>query len=159
MVYINGRPVTNHSEAVILICVTIVMMACYFLPSLYNFYTLFKKAREPGWAVLIPIYGNIVYARIARKPIWLGVLMGLAGVSIGGVNPYVPAIELAAWIALGLLILQGFVKRYRAEKYLWVLLLLFPLAASFVIDRFVFKGSKNFEKENRRPSSDWSNLS
>jgi hypothetical protein len=31
---------------------------------------LFSKAGEPGWAALIPIYGTIVYLKIAGKPWW-----------------------------------------------------------------------------------------
>lgn len=31
---------------------------------------VFTKAGEPGWAALIPIYGTLVYLKIAQKPRW-----------------------------------------------------------------------------------------
>ncbi len=33
-------------------------------------WTLFKKAGEPGWAILVPIYNLYVMLKIADKPTW-----------------------------------------------------------------------------------------
>lgn len=35
---------------------------------------VFEKAGEPGWACIIPIYGTMVLAKIAKKPMWWGLL-------------------------------------------------------------------------------------
>jgi hypothetical protein len=35
---------------------------------------IFSKAGEPGWACIIPIYGSMVAAKIAGKPMWWGLL-------------------------------------------------------------------------------------
>ena len=31
---------------------------------------MFKKAGQPGWAVLVPIYGSLILLEIVRKPWW-----------------------------------------------------------------------------------------
>ena len=36
---------------------------------------VFVKAGQPGWACLIPIYSNVVMARIAGLPIWTVLLL------------------------------------------------------------------------------------
>ena len=36
-----------------------------------GWWTLFKKAGEPGWAILVPIYNIYVMLKIADKPTWL----------------------------------------------------------------------------------------
>lgn len=52
----------------------------YLLGALFVFliasqWTVFSKAGQPGWAVLVPIYGQIVHARVAGKPWWMGLLL------------------------------------------------------------------------------------
>ncbi len=40
-----------------------------------GFWRVFTKAGQPGWACLIPIYSNVVMARIAGLPIWTVLLL------------------------------------------------------------------------------------
>jgi hypothetical protein len=49
---------------------------------------LFAKAGQPGWAVLVPIYGQIVHARIAGLPWWVGLAL------------FAPVINLLALLAI-----------------------------------------------------------
>ncbi len=35
---------------------------------------IFEKAGKPGWAVIVPIYNILVWAEIAKKPMWWGLL-------------------------------------------------------------------------------------
>lgn len=57
---------------------------------------LYAKARQPGWAVLIPIYSQVVFARVAGKPWWVGLLL------------FVPIINLLAMFLLSMEIARRF---------------------------------------------------
>ncbi len=39
-----------------------------------SLWKVFEKAGKPGWAAIVPIYGNIVMAEVARKPWYWGLL-------------------------------------------------------------------------------------
>ena len=45
-------------------------------------WTVFKKAGEPGWAALIPIYNIMVLLKISGKPMWWVILMLIPFVNI-----------------------------------------------------------------------------
>ena len=45
-------------------------------------WAVFKKAGEPGWAALIPIYNIMVLLKIAGKPMWWVILMLIPFVNI-----------------------------------------------------------------------------
>lgn len=59
-------------------------------------WTVYAKARQPGWAVLVPIYGQIVMARVAGMPWWVGLLL------------FVPLINVLAFFALSMSIARRF---------------------------------------------------
>jgi hypothetical protein len=63
---------------------------------LASHWTVFAKAGQPGWAVLIPIYGQIVHARVAGKPWWMGLLL------------FFPIINVLAMFALSMSIARRF---------------------------------------------------
>lgn len=58
-----------------------------------GFWSMFTKAGEPGWAVLIPIYNAYVYLKIAGKPWWWMLLMMIP--LVGFIVAIVVAIEAA----------------------------------------------------------------
>ena len=45
------------------------------------FWTIFTKAKQPGWAALIPIYNVIVMLEITGRPTWWVVLFLIPGVN------------------------------------------------------------------------------
>lgn len=46
-------------------------------------YKIFQKAGvENAWAAFIPIYSNIVFADVVKKPLWFGILMCIPYVNI-----------------------------------------------------------------------------
>ena len=59
-------------------------------------WTVFVKAGQPGWAALIPIYGQIVLARVAGRSGWLGLLL------------LVPVLNLLALFVLSMSIARRF---------------------------------------------------
>lgn len=59
-------------------------------------WAVFEKARQPGWATLVPIYGQVVLARVAGAPIWAGLLL------------FVPVVNALAWFALSMRVARRF---------------------------------------------------
>jgi len=47
-----------------------------------SLWTIFKKAGQPGWACIIPIYNFIVMLQIAGRPIWWIILMFIPFVNV-----------------------------------------------------------------------------
>lgn len=47
-----------------------------------SFWTIYKKAGQPGWAALIPIYNMVVLHQITGKPIWWVILYFVPVVNI-----------------------------------------------------------------------------
>lgn len=45
-------------------------------------WVIFRKANEPGWAAIIPIYNIVVLLKITGKPIWWIVLFLIPFVSL-----------------------------------------------------------------------------
>ena len=131
MVTIDGHP-ANIPDSVA-IPILIVLVFFYILPSFYNFWVLFSKAKKRGWAVLIPIYGPIVATQIAKQPTYLGVIFALVNIfqysSKTDTAYIVAAIQTAVSLALGLTILVGLSRQYKAKRGFWILMVLLPIAA------------------------------
>jgi hypothetical protein len=52
-----------------------------WLTFLVSTWKTFKKAGEPGWAALIPLYNVVVILRISGKPLWWLLLLCIPGVN------------------------------------------------------------------------------
>jgi hypothetical protein len=53
-----------------------------------SLWMVFVKAREPGWAAIIPIYNSIVVLRIVGRPIWWIILL------------FIPIVNIVVWIVV-----------------------------------------------------------
>lgn len=62
---------------------------------LVSWWIVFKKAGQPGWAILIPIYNFLVILRVAGKPWWWVFSMLLVIIPIAG-----PILFLVVWILI-----------------------------------------------------------
>jgi hypothetical protein len=51
---------------------------------LVSWWIVFKKAGQPGWAILIPIYNFLVILRVASKPWWWVFALLLAIIPFAG---------------------------------------------------------------------------
>jgi hypothetical protein len=60
-------------------CVVFLFVIILLIIFLTGMWKVYVKAGEPGWAVLVPIYGTYVLARIGDKPGWMGVIACLVG--------------------------------------------------------------------------------
>jgi hypothetical protein len=47
-----------------------------------SFWKIFKKAGQPGWAAIVPIYNVIVYLKIVNRPLWWIILLLIPIVNI-----------------------------------------------------------------------------
>lgn len=142
---VNGQTINNPEP--ILIVLVVAFFFIYILPALYNFSKLYEKAKQPGWAVIIPIYGQIIAARIGKKPIWLAVLAGILGFvhfsSPSSASHYIAAIQSVLAFALGLFLLVGMSKQYKANTSFWYLSVLMPLAATFQLKSVKYSPKKS----------------
>jgi hypothetical protein len=83
-------------EALILASLGMVLFVTFVALVIYiiAWWRLFGKAGEPGWKILIPFYGEYVTYKVAWKPIFFWVALGL-GVVGGGISVVMP---LFAWV-------------------------------------------------------------
>lgn len=108
----------------------------YLLPSLIILWNMYKKAGEPGWAAIIPVYNYIVFAKIGQRPMWAGIAAGVlsivsAAIPFGGIVLLI----LALWL------LAGFYKRYNQGIGFWILFIFFPIIAVFFIKKIAYIGA------------------
>lgn len=59
-------------------CPIAIVLLLVGLSTIISIWVVFDKAGEPGWAVFVPIYNTIVFARIGGKSEWLGFLCALS---------------------------------------------------------------------------------
>jgi hypothetical protein len=56
-----------------LIVLSIILIPIFIIP-IASYWKIFKKAEQPGWAALIPIYNLIILMKIIDKPWWWALL-------------------------------------------------------------------------------------
>ena len=99
---------SNGGTAVLAIGLLLAIYGILFLfvavPAIIAWWSLFKKAGEPGWAALIPIYNTYVMWKISGTEIISFILCFLPFVNIVGI----------------ILILVGMSKKYDKPATLWL---------------------------------------
>lgn len=70
--FMNG----SYSALFVLIYIAIVVV------EIAAVWMLFTKARQPGWAAIIPIYNTVIAMRVAQRPGWWAILMFIPIVSL-----------------------------------------------------------------------------
>jgi DNA-directed RNA polymerase subunit RPC12/RpoP len=85
-------------------CIAWIILAIVGIVQVAAVWTIFDKAGEPGWAVLVPVYNMWVWAVVADKPGW----WGLATFSAGFI-PYVGwLVQLGLWIVITIGVAKAF---------------------------------------------------
>lgn len=51
------------------------LMLAFFAVMIVSAWRIFAKAGQPGWAIFVPIYGQIVHAQVGGLPGWMGLLL------------------------------------------------------------------------------------
>jgi len=125
-----------------ILVVSLIALIFFVLPSI-GAYLLFKKAGEPGWKALIPIYNTFVMLRIANRPLYWFFLQ------------FIPVV---GWfISLGILI--EFIKVFGKFKFYQHALTVFSAGLYFLYvglnkkDKFV--GPEEVRKYKKSTAREW----
>lgn len=82
---VNGQPVNcGPMGAIFGVGLGLFMLIFFalFILIIASIWKTFRKAGQPGWASIIPIYSIVVLLHIVKKPIWWVVLMFIPFVNI-----------------------------------------------------------------------------
>lgn len=101
-----------------------IMLLFVAVPSIIAWWSLFKKAGEPGWAALIPIYNTYVMWKISGTEIISFILCFIPFVNIVGV----------------ILILVGMAKQYDKPATIWLASFI-PIVGVFMVKGTNYIGS------------------
>lgn len=52
------------------VLITWFLMLVFLLVGIISMFRIFRKAGQPGWAVLVPFYNVYIYFKVIDKPIW-----------------------------------------------------------------------------------------
>lgn len=77
----------------------------------------FRKAKQPGWAAIIPIYNTLVMLWVAGKPWWWILLLFLA---------VIPIVGWVVALAVAIIVYYNIAKRFGRGVGMTLLLLLLP---------------------------------
>ncbi|HEV7454074.1 MAG TPA: DUF5684 domain-containing protein [Candidatus Saccharimonadales bacterium] len=93
--YTYAAPNTSSGLGTAMIIYIIILIAIYVLAAI-SLWRIFKKAGQPGWAAIIPIYNYLTLLKVIGRPWWwvLAVLFGLIPVVGWIANLIVAAIVL-----------------------------------------------------------------
>lgn len=72
---------------------------------LISYIKVFQKAGYSGWCAIIPVYGTIVYLRIAKMSGWYIILLFLSGIAVRRFNEMAIEDIMLAKASMGLFIL------------------------------------------------------
>lgn len=108
----------------------------FLIPSIFTTAKLYIKAGESGWAIFVPVYQMIVYARISNRPLWLGLAIGLLPF-IEYIIPDNNARAIVGFIVLvgGIYMLHGFIKQYNGKIFFWITYFFLPIVALFLVNK------------------------
>ena len=125
--------------AVIAIMVLLIVLF-YVVPALIATWKLYQKAGKPGWSVIVPVYSGVVMAEIAKKPLWMGVVAGVAGFSGYLFGRPIDGLLSLVGAGFGLFILIHFIKQYDRGFGFWAAYILLPIVAVFLADKANYTG-------------------
>ncbi len=131
--------------ALALIIVLVGMLFLYAIPSIFTTWQLYKKAGHPGWAAIVPVYGSMIMAKIADKPLWLGAVVGVLGLAGNGFRSdqspsAIASVLFLAWLGFGLYLLNAFIKKFDRGLGFWFLYIFLPIVTMFTVKNANYKG-------------------
>lgn len=119
-----------------LLVIALVLTLLFAVPSIIAWWRLYEKASKPGWASIIPVYSSIVMAQIAQKPVWMGVVVGVAGIASGFFLP----LNLVV-LVLGLYLLFSFMQQYDRNLWFWAAVIFLPIVGVFMVKNANYTGT------------------
>lgn len=131
---------TYASFILLLLVLYIAAFLLYHLPLIIVNWKLFEKAGRPGWAALVPVYCQLVIAKIGKSSTFLGVLFGLASVAsfltLGG--RFTNVVLLILYFS----VVPSFVRKYNIKGGLWVAYIMFPWALVSRLDSIQYSNGQ-----------------
>ena len=112
----TGDSATAAAALGIILAVYGVVFLFVAVPAIISWWSLFKKAGQPGWAALIPIYNTYVMWKISGTEVISFILCFLPFVNIVGI----------------ILILVGMSKKYDKPATVWLAALI-PIIGVFMV--------------------------
>lgn len=128
------------------IIVSIGIFFLYAVCSAVVFGILYKQAGRPAWAAFVPVYHGMVMAEVAEKPVWAGVVLGIAydiwyGTQIFSLQGNLRIIATLLTVIFGAWLLRSFILKFDRNIGFWILWLLLPFIAVFLAKHATYKGS------------------
>lgn len=121
----------------------------YALPQIIMTWKLLKKAGHPGWVALVPVYREWIECKIAKAPEWLFYALVIVGYGIA-MLPYVGMLTIPISFGLFIYLIALFSKQYDRPASFWVLYVLLPCIALFMVAKAKYIGEL---PSNNQPSS------
>ncbi len=121
----------------------LILLVLYTIPQLIVFWKLYKIAGKPGWFAIVPVYGTVVMAEIAKKSIVLGLIGGLFEVFVYlriVIDNPILGIGRFITVVFALYVLNAFIKQYNRGLGYWALVIFLPIIAVFTTDKSEYKG-------------------
>lgn len=59
---------TTFIVAAFSVAALVVLLLLYSIPHTISVWRLFKRAKKPGWAAVVPVYNTYVQGQVAKKP-------------------------------------------------------------------------------------------
>jgi hypothetical protein len=87
------------------------------IPAVAGLWKMFEKAKEPGWAAVVPIYNIVVFLKVVGRPTWWIFFFVLA---------FIPFLGVVVSIVLGLILANDMAKSFGKAAGYTVLLFLVP---------------------------------
>jgi hypothetical protein len=97
--------------------VLLIILLPILIITIVGMWKVFKKAGEPGWAAIIPIYNSLVLLRIIGRP-WWWIFLFLLG--------FIPFIGSIVVLVVSAVVHYGLAKSFGKDVGMTVLLLLLP---------------------------------
>jgi Family of unknown function (DUF5684) len=123
----------------------------YLLPQIIMSWKLFKKAGEPGWAAIVPVYHEWISCKIAKAPQWLLISIIVVSYVLSSI-PYLGLLFILPSFALNLYLLILFAKQYDRKTLFWVLYVFLPIVAVFMVGKAKYIGGTQQPQQQPVPA-------
>lgn len=150
----------------VIFLIFVVIALVSLVASIITLWKLFTKAGQPGIAALVPVYNVMVMAKIGGRSTWVGFITGILSVLFyvmsNSNNFFVketdPAMYLgyfgityllsAIFLGLYIYIIIGCMRKYDKGVMIWLLFVLLPIVAVFLVGKVKYIGDSETGDSN-----------
>jgi len=134
-------PIGTFVFAIIFNTLLAAIILAWVVPAIITWWKLFEKASRPGWAAIVPVYNFVVMADVGKSPFWMGLTTGILSLLGGSFSqsPFGFVISVGT-LVLSLLLVVGMARQYDRGAGFWVLAILLPIVAVFLVGNARYTG-------------------